>query len=281
MVVFTSKTFEKINPPSRMCCAEQPASTPDPTREGYWTPLDSSCADCGARTWCVRNLFGDGWYVSRWCHSCVESSGRAESVSALNARTQKNLEQRYINAGLTRVDLELCRQVRPDPRLQALRAGEARWCGYLVGRPGTGKSTVALSTVQDFVSRGYRCKYFVESGLYDLLRPNGGLHIDAIERLDLLVIDEFGSDTRTEWEAKTMRSIVNLRYRSRAPTIFVSNHSLRTINRIEGLGEMVTTRIFEGLGGKEWIRADESSYIEYSWCYRTGMKTRLPDGCLG
>lgn len=259
---------------------DKPSGYPDPNRDGFHVSAEVACLECGAQTWFVPYLFGSGWYVSKYCHTCVEVSAEEETAAASLERTRANLRQRYQNAGLTDFDLSVSDRFRPDSRLTNFNETDPNWSAYLVGRAGTGKTTAAITALRDYVERGWRCRYLVESQAYELLRPSGGLKVPALIDLELLVLDEFGSDTRTDWEASIMRQIVNGRYAQRKPTIFVSNFSLRAIAQIQGLGEMVATRIFEGLGGLEVCRAQTGRYIEYSQCFRTGVKTRLPDGAI-
>ena len=260
---------------------DKPSGFTDPNRDGFYIAPDVRCLDCGASTWFVPYLFGSGWYVSKYCHQCVENSADVETGRASLERVKANLKQRYQNAGLTEFDLSNTERFRPDSRLTNFKETDPNWSAFLLGRAGTGKTTAAIRALRDYVERGWRCRYVVESQMYEVLRPSGGLKIPSLVDLELLIIDEFGSDTRTDWEASMMRQIVNGRYAQRRPTIFVSNYSLRSIAKIQGLGEMVATRIFEGLGGLDVCRAQTGRYIEYNQCFRTGVFTRLPDGAIG
>jgi hypothetical protein len=270
--------------PSRCTVTLQPVGSPDPNKPDFVITEEFRCVECNGRTWACPSRSSDnaGWYVSPYCHVCVDGSADGASGRATLDRIIRNREQRYTNAGLTKYDLSSSERFKLDGRLTGLRLEPSgAWCVYMCGLAGTGKTTQQLLAVQHYVGLGWSCRYVVESALFASLRPNGGQSLQALQALDLLAIDEFGSDVRTDWEAATLRTIINGRYRERRPTILASNHSLRTIATIEGLGEVVATRIFEGIGGRAGVKDKDGRYLEYRHSFRTGLDMRLPSGAIG
>ena len=86
------------------------------------------------------------------------------------------------------------------------------------------------------------------------------------------------STARKAWITSPLRRN-SQRMNERKPTIFSSNHSLKTIARRPGLGRPIAERIFEGLGGREGMRRLNSKYRQYTFSYRIGKSVGLPDGC--
>lgn len=251
---------------------ERPAGVEDPRRPGY-VITHQPCVDCGARTWASDAL--GAWYVSPYCHSCLDDDASKPFGERSAREVLSNVRQRLHNAGLTGRDIDTHHDL--DPCL--VRFSPERWCAYLVGAPGTGKTSQCVEAVKYHVGGGLRCRYLTEGDLCRLLRPDGGLTVAAAVAFDLLVVDEFASDGRTDWQLTQIKAVVDGRYRERRPTIFSTNHSLKTVARREGLGRPVAERIYEGLGARDGMREANSKYRQYCYSYRIGKRVALPEGC--
>lgn len=248
--------------------------------DGYRLVEAIPCQDCGAPTWATPYI--SGWYISPWCHRCLDADERSSFARRTAANEQASTQSAYRNAGLLPGDLQT-RRATPLPYRELHRGPSMPWCGYVVGTHGTGKTTAAVSTVADYVERGWRCRYFVEGDLLEQLRPSFvGKRVTQrqLASLDLLVIDEFGSDGRTPWEVEQLRRIINERYRRQAPLLLASNHSLATITQREGMGRQVLDRLVEGMGGMRLMCAASGAYQELTWSYRMERAVDLPSGCL-
>lgn len=260
--------------PQRCHQKQKPAGVNDPNRENFLI-TEQACVECGARSWAVPVLSGAGWYVSPFCHVCV---GRDEEIANRRALEdyERNVKQRYLNAGLTEHD------IRSDyPLLEGLKAlitKGAQWVSYLVGTSGTGKTTQGIACAKWHIEAGYRVKYLTEGDLALLLRPDGGLTLKDLLNLDLLIIDEFGSDSRTEWATQQVKMTIDGRYRHRKPTVLLSNHSIRTIAKRQGLGRPIAERIYEGLNGIEGL-LNSAQYYQFTFSHRIGRPVALPEGC--
>jgi hypothetical protein len=260
--------------PTECRSTHRPSGVDDPRREGYVITYQA-CVDCGARTW-ASSVDGVDWYCSPFCHACLDDDASSPFAGRSAREVLANIRQRLQNAGLT--DADLANQHDLDSAL--VRFTSDRWCAYLVGAPGTGKTTQAVEAIRYHVGAGERCRYYTESDLCRLLRPDGGLTLDAVVDFDLVALDEFGSDARTDWQSQQIKSIVDARYRHRRPTIFATNHSLKTIARRPGLGRVVAERIYEGLGGREGMDDPAGKYLQYGYSWRIGKRVALPEGCI-
>lgn len=164
--------------------------------------------------------------------------------------------------------LELCRRVA---------AGEAR-CAFLIGPPGNGKTHLARAalhafdggkwfrTVPDFLAE-LRASQFEQNTAESMVRTlqtdvvpglyaettNGIVTIREPSHLKrLVVLDDLGTEKRTEWASEQLYRVLDGRYDNGLPTIVTSN-VLR-----KDLDERILSRYAEGLvvcTGKDIRRA--------------------------
>ncbi len=268
---------DALDNPKRCNSATAPAGFPDPQREDYLI-CEAPCADCKARTWAAPYPWG-GWYASPYCHACLNKALRGEDRADRQQHQARAERQSYLNAGLTEADLAVSWKV--DKRLTRLTRDPRPQCfGYLVGSTGTGKSSQAITAVKHYVAQGWRCRYLTETDLIRLLQAKD-LDVGTLRDLDLLVLDEFGSSNPATWQSDWIREVIDGRYRQRKPTIFSSNHSLKTLSSKEGLGRLITERIYEcSRDDSGSLKSEDALYIECDWSFRIGARAKLPEGCI-
>ena len=251
-------------------------------------PPPRSCTGCGVMCEPYQPGFVPGWYAPDVCLHCQEMHQVAAVQCLGTAQDSASLAARWRNAGLTPADLAAAHpMIKPLADFErAPSYGEAhRWCAYLVGACGTGKTSCALAAVKHYVLQGWACKYATMGGLLDTLKPGGA---DGVRRwrvsewleLDLVVIDEFGAEGCTAWGAEQMRKVVDGRYHARRPTIICSNHGLHSIAQTKGLGEFISTRIISGIGGAAAVVTGQARYAVLSYCYRLRRPTPPPAGLM-
>jgi DNA replication protein DnaC len=123
------------------------------------------------------------------------------------------------------------RDDRTEKALEAARAFVQDPTGWLVlwGGVGTGKTHLAkaiaqalqekpiterpvvlLATVPDLLRSGY------DRGDYDEL-------VDMCREIDVLMLDDLGTERTTDWAAEQMFAIINHRYNARKPTVITTN----------------------------------------------------------
>lgn len=94
----------------------------------------------------------------------------------------------------------------------------------LLGPVGTGKSHAAVAAARLRFDRGAEVRFMPVVELLDMLRPGGPE--DALYRLadlELLVLDDLGSERPTEWTSERLYALVNRRWLEERPTICTSN----------------------------------------------------------
>jgi DNA replication protein DnaC len=99
---------------------------------------------------------------------------------------------------------------------------------YLWGQRGTGKTHLAAAIAQAAAAAGTPTLYasaprqldFVKDGFRD---RSSSERLEALIEVDLLVLDDLGSEQPTEWAAATLFALLDERYRHDRPTVFTSN----------------------------------------------------------
>lgn len=130
---------------------------------------------------------------------------------------------------------------------QRLTTGDA-WCALLAGEYGTGKSHLAIATINAIgVNNGYFWKVpdFLE-WLREKAYGDEKFPIDTLLRgyrggQFLLVFDDYGTEKATDWASEQLYRVLDSRYDLRLPTIITTN---QPVNRIDG---RIISRFSEGL----------------------------------
>lgn len=106
---------------------------------------------------------------------------------------------------------------------------------FLTGRPGCGKTHVAVATLRRWIEAGKRGATFLVTGEFLADMKNGfrdGTAQGIMRRAQgdsLLVIDDLGSEMATDWVRDSMYMLVNYRLNHMKPTVITSNLRLGEI----------------------------------------------------
>jgi DNA replication protein DnaC len=110
----------------------------------------------------------------------------------------------------------------------------------LSGRPGTGKTHMAVATVwRRLKSRGITgMRFYQERVLLEELKrgfdsSEGDDTLERVSKLDFLVIDDFGHSRMTEWVVDTMFGLVSRRFDEGKVTLVTTNLIHADINAID------------------------------------------------
>lgn len=127
-------------------------------------------------------------------------------------------------------------------------AAEGRGC-FLFGPCGTGKTYAAAHAVRRFALAGRKAKLVTASRLLRDARDGlEGGDRDVLARAglyDLLALDDFGAEKRTEWGMEQLEQLVDERYMRGLPTVVTSNRSLGGIRDMWGgiEGQRIASRL--------------------------------------
>jgi len=180
------------------------------------------------------------------CHGCrahQERNRRQRTMSAIRPRVE-----RYT---VTRPDLTFetfnVANVHPTVRVafHAAREFAASPQGWLVlhGNVGTGKTHLASAIANanpDAMALG-----LIVPVLLDLLRSGyeTGDYADLLDlcrTVELLILDDLGTERYTQWGYETLFKIINHRYNQAMPTVFCFN------GQIDDLDPRIASRLYDG-----------------------------------
>ncbi|ADI02575.1 ATP-binding protein [Syntrophothermus lipocalidus] len=151
-----------------------------------------------------------------------------------------------------------------EPALQSLREyliREPRNTLLLYGPQGRGKTYLALALARELAERQYSVLALKSIDMLSYVRrstwhpENGTEVLGLLKQVDLLVIDDIGTEKITDWKLETLYAIIDYRYeRKRKATVFTSNLTGKEMTA--RLGGPITSRICGGLqvavSGKDW-----------------------------
>jgi DNA replication protein DnaC len=111
----------------------------------------------------------------------------------------------------------------------------------VIGINGCGKTHLAAAIANNAVSLGVPTLFLTVPDLLDWLRyaytdPDTTFEqrFDEIRTIQLLILDDFGTENATPWAQEKLFQIINFRYLNRLPIVITSNQKLDTIeNRIQ------------------------------------------------
>jgi len=98
----------------------------------------------------------------------------------------------------------------------------------LLGGVGTGKTHLAVATLNELLNNGFPAFFATVPGLLDQLRAgyNDGTYDELwtwIRQVRVLILDDLGAHHATDWAAERMYELVNYRYANLLPMIVTTN----------------------------------------------------------
>jgi len=112
--------------------------------------------------------------------------------------------------------------------------------GWLIlfGGYGSGKTHLAAAIANRAVERGQPVLFVVVPDLLDYLRATYAPHspvryderFDEVRNAPLLILDDLGTQSSTNWAQEKLFQILNHRYNARLPTVITSNQRLEEID---------------------------------------------------
>lgn len=218
-----------------------------------------------------------GWTKCPECSRLKAEKEAADRVAAEFEEKKRLLNQRLDRAGIpmrfrSRSFDSFVADTKPkNDALQAMREFAETFrerakegsTYVLSGKPGTGKSHLAIAVCQHVMDLGYSVKYINALDAIRLVRSAWRKDSDKSEsavladlsRVGLLVIDEVGMQYGTEGEQVILFDIINNRYQDQQPMILLTNQGK------EGFKQYLGDRAFDRLReAGRWIAFDWDSH---------------------
>lgn len=173
---------------------------------------------------------------------CMQARLEAQHLSDLRAVSNLDAMARYTldrfmpdGVGLTEDKRKNLRKV-----YEAVQgyAEEPRGWLVLLGGYGCGKTHLAAAIANEQVVRGQPALFVVVPDLLDHLRAAYSPHsptaydvrFDQVRNAPLLILDDLGAHSSTEWAQEKLFQIFNHRYNARLSTVITSNQELEAID---------------------------------------------------
>ena len=225
------------------------------------------CPDCGRP---VRWEWAEP-PVSAWCplpcllcaHRGAERDAAAASARSPQAVTDRRLGESQMGTRFLDRTLDTYQAETPAQRavLAKCRAYVAEWADrpgrmvLLCGRPGAGKTHLACGILHALAESAQVDGVYVK--VPTLLRrikdgfdqddaPSQSEVVEPLMTAGLLVLDEVGVQSGTDWERVTLFDLLNARYENRRSTVFVTNLTYSEFERV--MGDRLVDRLYEDGG---------------------------------
>ena len=178
----------------------------------------------------------------------IERVRRIEREDAEKAAEKAaRLESRLRKAGIPERYLTAEHELAPS-MADSIASGKGY---YIDGTQGTGKTHLAYSVARICVGRGIKTACISSTALMEAYRNRSRDDADTTRRLTackLLVIDDLGKESPTQYACERLFEIIDSRYNSMRPVIVTSNYSRGEIARklTEGdVGKSIASRLNE------------------------------------
>ena len=195
----------------------------------------------------------NGYYTVCRCHADEVRRKRAERLLAGAGMSESSLAP-YTFARFDPAKADATAAGRRalaviKERLQAYAQDPQGWL-VLMGSVGCGKTHLAYAVVAERLARKRPTFYGSVPEVLDALRRgfdgNAGMDYDkrlaTMQSVDLLVLDDLGTEHQTPWVAEKMFQLVNYRYTRRLPMIVTTN---LVVTKGEGMDPRIRSRLLD------------------------------------
>jgi DNA replication protein DnaC len=214
---------------------------------------------------------GSGWIlgpedVARPCECRAERLNRGRSRGVASA-----IPARYRGVSFDRPPVsDMARDMETRHVVQASRsyledldaniaAGKGIW---FMGGTGTGKTTLGMLIAKEALAAGKTVGIYFTPKLLTRIRQTYqeaenedayGQFFNRVTSVDLLYIDDLGSERHTDWVVEQLYAVINERYENQRPLIVTSNADASVVDEgpkqlTEQIGSRTVSRLIEICG---------------------------------
>lgn len=142
-----------------------------------------------------------------------------------------------------------------------LRSGQGLW---FMGNPGTGKTTLGMLIAKEALARGKTVAVYFTPQLLTRIRVTYqaaevedayAAFFKRLTSVDLLYIDDLGSERQTDWVVEQLYAIVNERYEQNGAMLVTSN--AQDEKRVDKAVEGGHKKLVDQVGARTVSRLDE------------------------
>lgn len=111
---------------------------------------------------------------------------------------------------------------------------------YLFGGVGCGKTHLAISIMKHLITKGKKVSFYKTSGLYDEYKrtfdfsndETGELFLRKLKKVDLLIIDDLGTDKFDDKFNLFLYKVIDTRYNDLSPILITSNFNINELTSV-------------------------------------------------
>lgn len=229
---------------------------PAQERDGDWRDEDGMliCGVCGEPKETTFEFFGKTEIVPCMCRCAIEAEDRKR---ARWEETQRRLAaERLRDDGIRDEALRNCRfeTAEMTPQLERCKFYADNFKDFkaenigmvFCGSVGNGKTFAAACIANELIDRGYPVLITSLPRILNASKNSLNDIIHEVQRFDLLVLDDFGTERKTEFGLETAAYFLDERYKSGKPTIITTNLSKSDIEHPQSKDyERIFSRIKE------------------------------------
>ncbi|CAN5278130.1 hypothetical protein BH09SUM1_BH09SUM1_31750 [soil metagenome] len=203
------------------------------------------CAKCHGYGYVIDEATNSAGRCDCGVFSGLESRARFENAQIPAKFAGKDFES-------FRADSRELKAIRDSAQSYAKTFNGAEAQGLLLrGGVGTGKTHIAVAIMKVAIEKGYTACYSNFSDLLSKIRDSyheqsnarEGELLDLADSVDLLVLDDVGAESTTDWVRDRLYLIINRRYENARPVIITTNCSEDELNK--RVGERTASRLYE------------------------------------
>ena len=173
-------------------------------------------------------LYDEATNTARDCRCRPQRIARAKASSLSAVIPRRYRDVAFERPPVTDIETGIVRAVRDYAARvdEHLEAGRGLW---LMGPPGTGKTTLAMLVSKAALEAGHSVAIYSLPRLLNEIRDTHRAersHVQLLDRLtavDLLHVDDVGAERSTDWVLEELYSIVNARYEEQRAMVITTN----------------------------------------------------------
>ena len=217
----------------------------------------------------TESITGKVW-VNEFCNDCIVEKDAKSKIDAENKRVADDIEWEIkrkvslrVNAGISKRNLHktfddyICtnegQSKAKNDCMRYFTDFPSDKSMIMVGGVGTGKTLLASAGIESIIDK-HKCEIIKTIDVVRELKASWSKDNENTEEglikyyvgLDLLVLDEVGSQFGSDTEKLFIFDIIDGRYQDMKPTILISNLDINGIK--ESIGERCVDRLREGGG---------------------------------